>query len=225
MKSYASRSAVSLLIALCFLMLFSSCKKNDPNGVVKGETKVKMVNAAITEVPQNIYADNVMVSLAPIAFSETTDYIKLASGSRVLRFSGDNGMQTERTMAYTPAITYTTFLIADRQGIRDLLSFEDNLSNTESGKAKIKLINLTPYFATGINVSVQAGTQFVNGLAYKQASAYFAVEPGINLRYNVVGGGNAKTLDGTAMEAGKIYTIWFSGTTAATLEAHIITDN
>lgn len=224
MKSYISRSSKLLFFAIS-LTMFSACKKHEPDLIVKGESKVKMVNAVLTEVTQNIYVDGSKAASKSLAFSETTDYLKLSSGGRIIKFRGDNGMETSVPQNYVSAITYTTFLVADRQGVRDIVSYEDNLSNTESGKAKIKLINLTPYFATGINVSVQAGTQFVNGLSYRQTSAYFSIEPGINLRYNVVGGGNAKIIDGTNFAADKIYTIWFSGNTTATVEAHIITDN
>ncbi|RYF84212.1 MAG: TlpA family protein disulfide reductase, partial [Chitinophagaceae bacterium] len=64
----------------------------------------------------------------------------------------------------------SSFLI-NKKGDMEVVSYEDNLSNTEIGKAKIKLISLSPNFTTGINVMVQGGTQFVNGLAFKEASS------------------------------------------------------
>lgn len=224
MKRYPNYLFITLLCASIISML-SSCKKHDPNLVVKGETKLKMVNAVETETNQDVYVDGEKATTAALAFAQTTDYVKIASGSRNIKFMGANGAQTESTVNYTPSIVYTTFLVSDRTGARDILSVEDNLSNPEAGKAKIKLINLTPMFLTGINVSVQAGTQFVNGLLFKETSSYFTVEAGMNLRYNVVGSTNIKTINGENLVGGKIYTIWFSGTSTATLEAHIITDN
>jgi len=223
MNIFTNRS-ILLFFAIFFISL-SSCKKHDPDVVVNGEAKVKMINAAQTEADQDVFVDGGKRSTAALAFGQTTDYLKVASGNRTIRFMGSANLETESALNFTPSLTYSTFLVNDRNGAREIVSYEDNLSNTESGKAKIKLINLTPYFTTGINVSVQAGTQFVNGLLFKEASSYFSVDADLNLRYNVVGSGNIKTIDNANFVAGKIYTIWFSGATAATLEAHIITDN
>jgi hypothetical protein len=225
MKIFTNCSTQILLCLIIFSITLGSCKKHDPDVVVKGETRVKLVNAVLTEYHQDVYVDGEKKTAAALGFSETSDYLKFFSGSRNISFMGSNNISTEGTLNFTPSIVYTVFLTSNRAGEREIISYEDNLSNTEAGKAKIKLINLSPTFGTGVNVSVQAGIQFVNALLYKEASNYFAVEAGSNLRYTVVGSGNVKTLDGTLLEGGKIYTIWFSGNTAATLEAHIITDN
>ena len=225
MKRYSNQLLFQISFAFLFLMIFQSCKKTEPDVVATGESKVKMVNAVQADNIEDIFVDGKKVSNTSLAFAETTDYVKLVSGSRSIKFKGTNAIETENEVKYTPAITYTTFLVSDRSGVRDIVSYEDNLSNIEAGKAKIKLINLTPYFATGINVSVQAGALFVNALQYKEASSYFSVDSDLNLRYNVVGSGITKTIDNGNFAPGKIYTIWFSGNTAATLQAHVITDD
>lgn len=221
--------STKLLNSLFFLFLLTlglySCKKTDNSEVVKGEAKVKMINAVQTESNQGILIDGQQLSMVSLAFGETTSYMKIASGNRNVSFVGSSNIPTTAALNFTPSITYTTFLINDRNGVRDVVNYEDNLSNTEMGKAKLKLINLTPYFTTGINVSVQAGTQFVNSLLFKETSTYFTVDAGTNLRYNVVGSSSIKTIDGTSLEGGKIYTIWFSGITAAAIEAHVVADN
>ena len=216
---------LSLLLIVFWTITFTSCKKHDPDVVVRGEAKLKVVNAVSTEISQDVYVDDAKLTTTALAFGETSAYVKIISGMRNISFTNSASGPTTASMNFTPSITYTTFLTSDRAGNREIVSYEDNLSNTETGKAKVKLISLTPSFTTGINVSVQAGTQFVNGLAYKESSNYFAIDADINLRYTVVGSGTVKTLDNSNFIAGKIYTIWFSGTTAANLEAHVIADN
>jgi hypothetical protein len=184
-----------------------------------------MVNASLAEGHQDFYLDNEKLTTSALAFGETSEYVKIPSGNRSVSYTGANNTGTDTSLNFTPSITYTTFLVTNKKGELEIVNYEDNLSNTESDKAKIKLINLTPSFATGINVMVQGGTQFVNGLAFKEASNYFTVNADVNLRYSVVGSGSIKTIESTGLVGGKIYTIWFSGTTAATLTAHIITDN
>jgi len=213
-----------LLVALCSTGL-SSCKKNNPGEVVNGQAKLKMVNASLAEDHQDFYLDNEKLTTSALAFGETSEYVKIPSGNRSVSYTGINDTSIDTSLNFTPSITYTTFLVTNKKGELEIVNYEDNLSNTESTKVKIKLINLTPSFATGINVMVQGGTQFVNGLAFKEASNYFTVDTGLNLRYSVVGSGSIKTIENTHLVGGKIYTIWFSGTTTATLTAHIITDN
>jgi len=225
MKFYTYRSKSLIFCVSLFVIGLSACKKHDPDEIVKGQAKLKIVNASQAEAHQDVYLDNEKLTATALAFGETSEYVKIPSGNRSISYTGTNSTATDTSLNFTPSITYTTFLVTNKKGDMELVSYEDNLSNTEAGKAKIKLINLSPSFATGINVMVQGGTQFVNGLAFKAASTYFTVEPEFNLRYTVVGSGNVKTIESTALAGGKIYTIWFSGTTAATLEAHIITDN
>ncbi|MBB6239395.1 hypothetical protein HDC90_004048 [Pedobacter sp. AK013] len=225
MKIYNNLSKSIILLTCLSSIGLSSCKKHNPDEVVNGQAKVKMVNASPANEHQDVYLDNEKLTTVALAFGETSDYVKIPSGNRNISYTGTNNTTTDTSFNFTPSITYTTFLVTNKKGEMEIVSYEDNLSNTEIGKAKIKLINLTPNFATGINVMVEGGTQFVNGLAFKEASSYFTVDTGFNLKYTVVGSGNVKTIQNTALEAGKIYTIWFSGTTAATLAAHIITDN
>ncbi|WP_293790485.1 DUF4397 domain-containing protein [uncultured Pedobacter sp.] len=225
MKIYSQRSTLLILLIAVFGISLSSCKKNNPDEVVKGQAKLKVVNASAADVHQDFYLDNEKLTTSALAFGETSEYVKIPSGNRSVSYTGTNNKGTDTSLNFTPSITYTAFLVTNKKGELEIANYEDNLSNTESAKAKIKLINLTPTFTTGLNVMVQDGIQFVNGLAFKEASNYFTVDTGVNLKYSVVGSGSIKTIDAKSLQGGKIYTIWFSGATAATLTAHIITDN
>ncbi|WP_412467867.1 DUF4397 domain-containing protein [Pedobacter sp. KLB.chiD] len=225
MKIYNQRSTLLILFIAIFGISLSSCKKNNPDEVVNGQAKLKVVNASAADVHQDFYLDNEKLTTSALAFGETSEYVKIPSGNRSVSYTGTSNKSTDTSLNFTPSITYTAFLVTNKKGELEIANYEDNLSNTESAKAKIKLINLTPTFATGLNVMVQNGIQFVNGLVFKEASNYFTVDTGVNLKYSVVGSGSVKTIDAKSLQGGKIYTIWFSGATAATLTAHIITDN
>lgn len=226
MKVFTKRvsNTHAILFAVC-LLLITSCSKKNPDVIVQGQAKIKVVNAVQTDVKQDVFIDNEKLTTVSLAFGETSDYVKIPSGSRNLNYTGDNMLKTDTNLNFTPSLTYSTFLVADRSGNKEILNYEDNLSISDMTTAKIRLINLTPYFNTGINVTVQAGAQFVNGLLFKEASNYFSLETGAALRYNVVGSGSVKTIAATDLLPGKIYTIWFSGLTTATLEAHLMVDN
>lgn len=226
MKIFTKRvsNTPAILLATCILLV-TSCSKNNPDKIAEGQAKIKVINAVQTETKQDVFIDNQKLTTASLAFGETSEYVKIPSGSRTLSYVGSNNLNTEANLNFTPSLTYSTFLISDRNATREIVNFEDNLSVSDMTTAKIRLINLTPYFATGINVTVQSGAQFVNGLLFKEASNYFTLDAGAALRYNVVGSGSIKTIPAVDLLPGKIYTIWFSGLTAATIEAHLITDN
>lgn len=226
MKIFTKRvsNTTIALVSLCFLFL-TSCSKKNPDVIVQGQAKVKVINAIQTGIKQDVFIDNQKMTNAALAFAETSDYIKIPSGSRALSYVGSDNTNTDASLNFIPSITYSTFLTADRSGNREIVSYEDNLSNPDIKTAKFRVINLTPYFSTGINVSIQSGSPFVNALLFKEASNYFNLEAGAALRYNVVGSGNVKTIVAEDLVPGKIYTIWFSGLTTATLEAHLVVDN
>lgn len=226
MKSSTHQSFKSFLFLFIVCSVFLlCCKKHDPNIVVQGQAKIKVINAVQSEIKQEVYVDNSKMTTTALSFGETSEYAKIQSGSRSISFVGTNSLNTDTNLNFTPSLTYSTFLIADRDGKKEIINFEDNLSISDMTTAKIRVVNLTPYFNTGVNVSIQTGSPFINALLFKEASNYFTVESGAALRYNVVGSGSIKTIPATDLLPGKIYTIWLSGLTAATLEAHLIVDN
>ncbi|MCZ4223621.1 DUF4397 domain-containing protein [Pedobacter rhodius] len=225
MKTSTTAVLKFYILLLTFSVGFLSCKKNDPDVVVKGQAKIKVINAIQTDIKQDVYVDNEKLTSMALAFGETSEYVKIPSGTRNLTFTGTNSLNTDTNLNFTPALTYSTFLVSDRNGNREIVNYEDNLSVSDMANPKIRFINLTPYFNTGINVSIQTGSPFVNALLFKEASNYFTLEAGADLKYNVVGSGNIKTILASELLPGKIYSIWFSGLTSATLQAHLIVDN
>jgi len=218
-------STISVLL-ICFIAL-NSCKENEPDVIVKGQAKIKVVNAIQADSKHDVYVDNEKLTNTALAFGETSEYVKIFSGDRSLTFTDTDNLnkKTNANFSFTPALTYSTFLVSDRNGNREILNYEDNLSISDITSAKIRLINLTPFFITGINVSIQTGSPFVNALLFKEASNYFTLDAGADLKYNVVGSGNVKTISASELLPGKIYSIWFSGLTSANLQAHLIIDN
>ncbi|WP_316736434.1 DUF4397 domain-containing protein [Pedobacter aquatilis] len=223
-STHTTPKASIFLFLLCS-MCFMSCKKHDPNVVVQGQAKLKVINAVQSDTKEEVYVDNSKMTSAALSFGETSDYVKVSSGSRFISFVGSNTLNTDTNLNFKPSLTYSTFLIADRDGKKEIINYKDNLSVSDMTAAKIRVVNLTPYFTTGINVSIQTGSPFINAIMFKEASNYFTVENGAALRYNVVGSGNIKTIAATDLLPGKIYTIWLSGLTSASLEAHLIVDN
>lgn len=217
-----------LLFIVCFTCLLS-CKKDSTEGVeVKGEAKIKVVNASQNADPVDFYLNNTKINLQPLAYTEDSDYIKVTSGTKSATATASTSATTAvqpLTVNLVPTFSYTSFYVEDKLGKGEVLVFEDNLGATEVGKARVRFVNLSPNFTNAVNINLTGSILLVNALPFKGGSSYFAVDPSSELRVSVVGSGGVKLIPGTDFEAGKIYTIWLSGTSNANLTIHKITYN
>lgn len=223
-KSYCFLS-VTFFVALSLL---SSCKKSDIEGVtvVKGEAKIKLINASQASSSIDFYLNDLKINPSALAFGEVSDYIKIESGTKTTKVSQNvTILDVESAFNYVPTLSYTSFFVEDKTGKGKVLTFEDNLGAVETGKARIRFINLSPNFTNAINVNLAGAVLLVNSLPFKETSAYFAIEPNTNITISVLGTGGAKIAQGSEFEAGKIYTIWVSGTSNANLSINKITYN
>lgn len=194
------------------------------NEVVKGEAKIKLVNASHNSSAVDFYLDDVKVNAQSLAFGEGSDYIKISSGTKNASFSNASE-DVSAQVVFVPTLSYTSFYVEDKSNQGEVLTFEDNLGATTAGKASVRFVNLSPYFTNAVNVNLTGGVLLINSLPFKEASSYFSIDPGIDLRVSVLGAGGVKVFSGAEFEAGKIYTIWFSGTSNANLTINKITYN
>ena len=216
------------IIFFVVLFLLISCKKNDTdNGkVVRGEAKVKLINAAQSPSSVDFYLNDSKINSSALAFGETSDYIKIESGTKTTTVSKDvNTLDAEAEFSYVPTLSYTTFFVEDKTGKGEVLIFEDNLGAIEMGKARIKFINLSPNFTNAINITLAGVGLLVNSLPFKEASGYFTIAPNTNIGISVLGLEGLKIIEGSEFEAGKIYTLWVSGSSNSNLSINKITYN
>jgi hypothetical protein len=196
--------------------LFSSCKKDDidEGGSVKGEAKVKFINASSGSSSVDFYLDDAKINDSTLAYGESSEYVKIASGTKTTKVEVGAG-----------AFSYTSFFVEDRTGKGEVLTFEDNLGAVEIDKARVRFINLTPNLTNALNINLPGGELVVNALAFKESSGYFLIDAGTNVGVSIVGTGVLKIAPGTAFEGGKNYTIWLSGTSNSNLGINKITYN
>jgi len=215
-----------LIFSVCFFCLFSCKKDNDGGTEVKGEAKVKFINASQNATAVEFYLDNTKINLQPLAYAESSDYIKVASGTKSATASTPSAAQVQAlTVNLVPTLAYTSFYVEDKAGNGELLVLEDNLGATEAGKARVRFVNLTPNLTNAVNINLTGNILIVNALAFKGSSTYFAIDPSLEVRVSVVGSSAIKVIPGTDFEAGKIYTVWLSGTSNANLTVNKITYN
>lgn len=213
-----------LFIAFITTVCLVSCKKDIPTDVpIMGkEAKVKIINAA--QSTGDFYLDKNKVNNQVLAFGESSD-VRVASGSKSVSFYANGAQDVSTTINFVSTFSYTAFYIEDKNGTGEILAFEDNVGSTETGKARVRFINLSPNFTNPINVNLPGSTLLVNALGFKETSLDFSIEPNLNLGISVIGASGVKVIDGSEFEAGKVYTVWISGTSNANLSINKITYN
>lgn len=220
-----SSNRLSLSLSIIFfvaLTVLVSCKRHDDDlKVAKGEAKIKLINAAPNKSAVDFYIDGLKVNPTALAFGESSNYIKIESGTKITKVNKDIYSEFN----YVPTLSYTSFFIEDKAGKGAILTFEDNLGAVETDKIRIKFINLSPNFTNAININLPGGVLLVNSLAFKSASGYFTIDPNTTISVSVLGTGTVKTALGSEFVEGKIYTIWLSGSSNATISINKITYN
>ncbi len=108
------------------------------------------------------------------------------------------------------------------------LVLTDNNTPPASGKAKIRVVHASPDAPT-VDITLADGTTLVDNISFKQASAYLEVAAGsydLQVR-DESGTAVVLTLNGTALSAGKIYTVFAVGLLNGTpaLSSLITVDN
>ena len=212
---------LSIIFFVALTALVSCKSKDDDLYVVKGEAKIKLINAVQNKPAIDFYIDDIKVNSSALAFGESSDYIKIASGIKTTKVNQNVNSQFN----YIPTFSYTSFFIEDKVGKGSILTFEDNLGAVEMGKVRIKFINLSPNFTNAININLPGGVLLVNSLTFKSASGYFTIDPNTNILVSVLGTGTVKTALAAEFVEGKIYTLWLSGSSNATLSINKVTYN
>ncbi|MXV52938.1 DUF4397 domain-containing protein [Pedobacter sp. HMF7647] len=219
-------AAAALLGAVTF---FSSCDKSDDNGYENGSVTVMAVNAREASLPQNFYLDQSKMNGDALAYTQNTAYITSNSGNRTASFrvAATGTVNTSDVVQLQDGKHYTFFYTGDLSNNNLSVALEDDLSAPASGKAKVRFVHLSPAASASVDIAVQNGSKLATNLAYKGATAFSEIDGGTyNLQLSAAGSvTSALSIPNVTIEAGKIYTVYISGSTAATISSHVIVNN
>ena len=178
MKNFFNKKTASIFSMLAVAtILISSCKNDDPEPVVYGSAKIRVVNAVNGSSAQDFYQGNTKMSTTAVAYGEFSSYLTISAGNSTISFKNAGTTTTtvsQNIGAYTDA-SYTAFTASNSAGGVQIVGFEDDTVVPASGKAKVRFVNLGPAFNNTINVTATSGA-IVTGLQLGFASAYSTVD-------------------------------------------------
>jgi len=212
---------------LMFAGIFTSCKKNDidPGGYMH----LKVVNAAPSSGPQRFtLADQVLIS-GGLDFTDASDYIRTNSGTRLVAQFKNEGTSTVYASGelWTANDQSFTVYLAGTGSSARVKQYKDDLSAPPSGKVKIKFIHLSDDAPSDIRIKNAAGDDLVTNLSRNIESGYKNIDPGtLSIRiYGTASGDNIGNFDVPDLLAGKIYTLYFTGTSDGSLSVQKVLHN
>lgn len=201
------------------------------SGCLKGDNQVYQVSAvrALNAVPGSVQLDmfldqkkfnfdNVAWEDEAFAYADTLPYKNAWPNSRLVSIVDPEDYPNaepivQKTINFIPGKFYSVYVVGYDE--MELLATEDDLSEPEAGKAKVRFIHLSPD-APALDIEIQAGTgdpMRVDDNAFKEHSDFIAIEGGVACTINFIDHGNQDVLHtfGFSPEAGMIYTVWAKG--------------
>lgn len=174
-----------------------------------GTARVRVMHAAPDATAVDVFVDDQKV-LSNVSFSAISDYLNVSSGQRQIALvpTGQpvsaaiiSGSQT-----FEAGKAYTAIAVAEPSAA--ITVFNDDVSAPAPGKARVRLIHMSPD-APGVDVEVINGPTLFQSVAYQKSSSYQEVDAGTyNLRAVAAGATTVIVqLPNTSVKAGTIYDV------------------
>lgn len=168
-----------LSMVLVSLLFLGGCKLDDKN--VQPSVPVSYValyNASPDAPALNVNVDNRQINAQPFDYADYTGYLQFYTGKRHFTFGPANAdnVAVDTTVTFVENKVYSVFVI-DNYNRAKLLVLNDSAAAPGSGKAVIRLVNLSPDAGT-VHLSVKGESELGTGEAFKGASSYVEVDAG-----------------------------------------------
>jgi len=229
MKTFYKKTPTILTMICLGLILISSCKKDEPEDIVYGNAKIRVVNTVPNSAAQDFYQGEAKISTSSVTYGNSSDYLTVKAGKSTVSFrnSGTTTVSAVGTIGANTDGVYTLFYYTNGNGGGEVDGFADDNTAPATGKARVRFISLGLAFNNTLSVSYTglAGTSIVSGLAYGNVSAYNSIDPNVDLSVVVLGSASTTVIPGNNFVAGKNYTVWFDAASSTSANYHVILQN
>jgi hypothetical protein len=213
-----------LFLCLGAVVLLASCvkKKDTPTG----DAHVRFVNAIPNSVTQDVFINTDLVANG-LGFGEQSTYVTYTAGINALSITNSGSTISNLTYNYGTNIgDYATVFFFKGLGGGQLISggLKDDMTAPPAGKARVRFVNVHSYLSESFKLDITGGANLFNSLIFSNASAYYDVDPGTTFTATAGTLTSPKVINFTLI-AGKIYTIWVSGSSSTELNAYAFVQN
>ena len=207
------------LFALSFVLMFSSCDKDDDDfRSVSTLANVMAVHASPGSPDVDLYINDVLQNDTGLMFPSSSRYLQSITGLVNIKINKSGTAETiiDRDVTLNQNGSYSIFVIDTLPQLSSILTF-DNLTEPILGKANIRLAHLTPD-APSIDVLDMSDSSVVfANRSYKQISDFIPVDGGVyDFGVRALGDTNVILLPSIQLMPGKIFTIYAKGLLSGT---------
>ncbi|MFT3981968.1 MAG: DUF4397 domain-containing protein [Ferruginibacter sp.] len=209
------------------LSAFASCKENENE--ITGTAKVTLTNAALNSAPVDLYVDGAKITTSSIEYGNSTGtagspYTDMNAGIRPVQLisTASTDPVVEGNLVIKAGDHYSMFTYDTLDVYNHLKSLivSDDLTEPETGNAKVRFFHLSPdasyldavIYRTGDTTKFLGNAYVGNTAGSTGLSAYTEISAGLftllvkqtDSSYNLI-------TDPITLTAGKIYTIYARG--------------
>lgn len=203
----------SLLILSTFSL--GSCIHDDDDYVQPDQAAFAIINASPTKTPIDFYIDNQKVlTREGIAYGAFTGYYTAYTGTRTgvaTAYNSQTKLHTEKLVLENNRF-YTIFAVNSADTLT-FVNIKEQDVLPESGKAKIRFINLSPD-APAYSLQYEGDTATFANRAYKEYTPFKNVPAKTSANFNLINTATSAvvaTISGIEIKSGGTYSIWAAG--------------
>lgn len=213
------------LVAAVFgiAVAFTACK----NEVIEPEAigMLAVTNASPSSV--DFLIDSKQVNNGALTFGSKTIYFRTFPGSRTgeVRFTGTTADAFSKKFEITEGYYHSLYIISQKNATtqKDTLSYvflRDEFTQTETGKAKVRFMNLSSD-SPALDLVFETDTTAFNDIAFKGRTPFkniVAKKYTLTLK-NRITGTPVATLADVQIDQNRFYTVWAKGLSTTTVDA------
>lgn len=211
----------TFIAVAAFSSILVACKKDNPEP--QPISGLKVINAFADTMSLDFIIDQSIINSNPFKYNVKSGYLNLYPGSMKIGIAKRkvNKFLASEQFTLAPSKGYSFFVLDTlATSTKKFLLIEDDLSDPEANKAKVRFINLSKD-APALNLGIQGkDTDLFTNKAFYQYSSFASIDPGESVTFNLKENTTVKaTLPNVKIEKGKIYTIYAKGLKDATIDS------
>ncbi len=203
------------LFALTFVLLLSSCNKDDDDDNVSVSTlaNVMAVHASPGSPAVDLYINDVLQNNMGLSFPSNSSYIQSITGLVNIKINKTGTAETiiDQDVTLNQNGSYSIFVV-DTLPLLSTIVTNDDLSEPVLGKSHIRFAHLTPD-APSVDILDMTDSSIVfANRSFKQITDFTPLDGGVyDLGVRAIGDTNIIALPSIQLTPGKIYTVYAKG--------------
>lgn len=202
------------LFALTFVLLLSSCLKDDDNdNGISTLANVMAVHASPGSPAVDLYINDVLQNGTSLLFPSNSAYIQSITGLVNIKINKTGTAETivEEDITLNQNGSYSIFVV-DTLPLLSAIITTDDLSEPVLGKSHIRFAHLVPDAPSVDILDMSDSSVVFANRSYKQITDFTPVDGGVyDLGVRALGDSNIILLPSMQLTPGKIYTVYAKG--------------